>query len=252
MTFADVHRVAVAAMFVLAVLTFVALGFVTAPYGRHARAGWGPSMTSRLGWVMMESPSVFVFAGIFFLGPRRADLVSLVLLSLWQFHYVQRALVYPFTLPRDARPMPIFIVASGFVFNVLNSVVNAGWIGTLCHYPPDWLRDPRFLVGVLLFVLGYAMNRRADAALRALRAPGETGYKVPRGGMYEWVSCPNYLGEIVEWAGWALATWSLSGLAFAVYTVANLAPRAVAHHRWYRNTFPDYPPARKALIPFLV
>ena len=52
---------------------------------------------------------------------------------------------------------------------------------------------------------------------------------------------PNYLGEIVEWTGWALATWSLAGLAFAVYTAANLAPRAVANHDWYLSTFDDYP-----------
>jgi 3-oxo-5-alpha-steroid 4-dehydrogenase 1 len=55
----------------------------------------------------------------------------------------------------------------------------------------------------------------------------------------------------VEWAGWALASWSVGGLAFALYTFANLAPRAVAHHAWYREQFPDYPKARKALVPFL-
>jgi 3-oxo-5-alpha-steroid 4-dehydrogenase 1 len=88
--------------------------------------------------------------------------------------------------------------------------------------------------------------------LRALRAPGERGYKIPKGGLYEWVSCPNYLGEMIEWTGWALATWSVAGLAFAVYTIANLAPRAVAHHRWYRMQFPEYPPGRKAIIPFVL
>ena len=66
------------------------------------------------------------------------------------------------------------------------------------------------------------------------------------------MSCPNYLGEIVEWCGWALATWSPAGLAFAVYTAANLAPRAVSNHHWYLSHFPDYPRERRALIPFVV
>ena len=35
------------------------------------------------------------------------------------------------------------------------------------------------------------------------------------------------------------------------YTFANLAPRAVSHRRWYRETFPDYPPSRKALVPWV-
>ena len=62
---------------------------------------------------------------------------------------------------------------------------------------------------------------------------------------------PNYLGEIVVWSGWALATWSLPGLAFAVWTIANLAPRARSHHTWYQETFPDYPAERKALVPWM-
>ena len=70
--------------------------------------------------------------------------------------------------------------------------------------------------------------------------------------MYRHVSCPNYLGEMLEWTGWAVLTWSLAGTAFAVFTAANLVPRAMAIHRWYRDKFPDYPVERKAVIPFLV
>jgi hypothetical protein len=44
------------------------------------------------------------------------------------------------------------------------------------------------------------------------------------------VSCPNYLGEILEWIGWAIATWSLAGWVFAIWTMANLAPRAFTNH----------------------
>jgi protein-S-isoprenylcysteine O-methyltransferase Ste14 len=88
--------------------------------------------------------------------------------------------------------------------------------------------------------------------LFALRKPGEGGYTIPRGWLYEYVSCPNYLGEILVWCGWAIATWSLAGLAFALYTAANVGPRALAHHRWYLREFEDYPRQRKALIPFVV
>ena len=74
---------------------------------------------------------------------------------------------------------------------------------------------------------------------------------MPAGGAFELVSCPNYTGEILQWFGWALATWSAAGLAFAVFTAANLVPRAHAHHSWYREKFPDYPKSRKRVIPFL-
>jgi 3-oxo-5-alpha-steroid 4-dehydrogenase 1 len=236
--------------FALALLTVVGLRFVIAPYGRHGRDGWGPTVPARVGWIVMESPASLLFLAFYLLGAHRADLVPLVFLALWQAHYVQRAFVYPFLMRGDSR-MPVVVALMAIAFNVLNAYVNARWISGLGSYRRDWLADPRFIAGTVLFLGGLALNLRSDHRLRHLRKPGETGYRIPRGGAFRWVSCPNYLGEIVEWTGWALATWSLGGLAFAVYTAANLAPRAIQNHQWYRRTFPDYPPDRRALIPLL-
>jgi hypothetical protein len=46
--------------------------------------------------------------------------------------------------------------------------------------------------------------------------------------------------------------WSLPALSFAIWTAANLAPRALSHHAWYRARFADYPKQRRALIPFML
>jgi 3-oxo-5-alpha-steroid 4-dehydrogenase 1 len=100
-----------------------------------------------------------------------------------------------------------------------------------------------------LFVIGLVINFQSDLILIKLRQPGETGYKLPTGGFFRWLSCSNYFGELLEWTGWALATWSLPGLAFAVWGAANLVPRAVSHHRWYQEKFPNYPRERRALLP---
>jgi hypothetical protein len=70
--------------------------------------------------------------------------------------------------------------------------------------------------------------------------------------LFEWISCPNLFGEIVEWFGFALMCWSLPALSFAIWTAANLIPRALSHHAWYRGHFPDYPQARRAVIPFVL
>ena len=88
--------------------------------------------------------------------------------------------------------------------------------------------------------------------LAALRKPGESGYKIPRGWLYNYISCPNYFGEILIWTGWAIASWSLAGAVFVLWTVANLLPRALSNHRWYRETFEEYPAKRRALIPGLL
>jgi steroid 5-alpha reductase family enzyme len=179
--------------------------------------------------------------------------VPLLLLLVWQAHYVHRTLIYPFQMRVGATStMPAAVVAMGFVFNMANSYVNATWISTFGVYPETWLADPRFVVGVLVFAAGYVVNRQSDSILRALRKPGETGYKIPTGGLYRWVSCPNYLGELLTWVGWTIATWSLAGLSFVVFTAANLVPRALANHRWYGKQFDEYPAERRAVIPYLV
>jgi hypothetical protein len=241
----------VVAELVLAGLTFAGLQVIVAPYGRHGRGGWGPTVPARLGWLIMECPASLLFLGVYLAGTHRAELVPVVLLGLWQLHYVQRAFVYPF-LMRGGTRMPLAVVGLAIAFNTLNGYINARWVSQLGSYPPSWLTDPRFLVGAALFLLGYGLNLDADRRLRRLRRPGGSGYSIPYGGAYRWVSCPNYLGEIVEWSGWAVATWSLPGLAFALYTIANLAPRAVANHRWYHEQFADYPVGRRALLPYVL
>ena len=246
-SFYDVLLVAFAAS---ALVVFPVLFFVSAPYGRHDGRRVGPKVSSRLGWILMEAPAALLMPALFLLSDRTSSGVTLVFLALWELHYVNRAFIYP--LRTRGKPMPLLVAGGGALFNVINGTLNAGWI--FFYSPPyelGWLTDPRFVVGTALFLAGFAVNQQSDAILRGLRKPGETGYKIPRGGLYRWVSSPNYLGEIVEWTGWAVATWSPAGAVFALWSFANLAPRARSHHRWYRRTFPDYPKERKALIPYL-
>jgi len=235
---------------VVATAVFAVLFFVKAPYGRHIRRGWGPLISNNFAWVIMETPAFLVFALCFAYGNAPKNLPVLLFLALWELHYVHRAFIYPTTIRNGHKKMPIVVVLMGFGFNVGNAYANGHYLFTLSGgYPQSWLSDPRFLAGATLFLVGFIINRWADLALRALRKPGETGYRIPYGGLFRWVSCPNYLGEIIEWSGWALATWSLPGLAFAIWTFANLAPRARSHHAWYYTNFPEYPKERQALIP---
>ena len=244
-----VYRYGVGLVLVAAALTFPALFFVTAPYGRHGRSGWGPGLPARMGWLVMELPSPLCFALAFSRGEHALEALPLLFLGLYQLHYLQRTFVFPLLMRAGGRPMPLATAAMAFVFNIVNGTLNGLAVSQFGSYGSEWLGDPRFVLGVGLFVAGYAINLHSDAVLRGLRRPGETGYKIPRGGLFRWVSSPNYFGEIVEWCGWALATWTAAGLAFAVFSFANLAPRAVANHRWCREKFPDYPAERRAILP---
>ncbi len=233
-------------------VTFLVLQFVTAPYGRHARAGWGPTVSNRLGWMVMESPAALGFLAVYALGANALAPAPLALAALWLAHYLHRAFIYPFRLRSAKKPMPASVAGMAITFNLINAYLNARWISQLGDYPSAWLFEPRFVAGALLFVAVMAVNIQSDNILFGLRRPGESAYRVPHGGGYRLVTSPNYLGELIEWAGFALASWSLSGLAFFLFTFANLVPRALSHHRWYRATFPEYPKERRAVIPWLL
>jgi len=252
MSEAEIHTWATWLEIFLAGVTCLALLFITAPYGRHQRPGWGPTVSNRVGWIFQEMPAVVLFAWIFMQGEHRTEAAPLAFLGLWQLHYVHRVFIFPLRLRTKGKRIPVLIAVLAIAFNTLNAYVNARWISHFGAYASDWLQDPRFIAGVLVFLLGFGINLKADQILLSLRKTGETGYKVLRGWLYEYVTCPNKHGEIIEWLGFALATWSLAGLAFALYTAANLGPRALANHGWYRERFPDYPKHRKALIPFLL
>jgi protein-S-isoprenylcysteine O-methyltransferase Ste14 len=149
------------------------------------------------------------------------------------------------------KKMPVFIMASGMLFNTVNGSLLGSWFANFAHYSADWYLSPLFITGTFLFIAGMSLNWIADYQLIHLRKNGETGYKIPQSGLFKLVSSPNLLGEIIEWGGYALLTWSLPALAFLIWTCSNLLPRALANYRWYKKRFPGYPSNRKILLPYL-
>lgn len=227
--------------------------YVTAPYGRHASSKWGPQIDNRLGWVIMEIVSPMVFAYFFLFGSNPKSTPMWLFFGVYMLHYLNRSIIFPLRTRTNGKKMPLFIVTSAIFFNLVNGSTNGYWLGTLgVPYPESWLADPRFIIGLIIFVAGALVNLQSDHILLNLRKPGETGYKIPRGGLFRLISCPNHFGEIIEWTGFAIMCWNLPALGFAVWTAANLIPRAIAHHKWYREKFPDYPQQRKAVVPGLV
>jgi protein-S-isoprenylcysteine O-methyltransferase Ste14 len=236
-----------------ALIAFAFLVFINAPYGRYARKGWGPAIPARFGWMIMEFPAFFVIAYLVLTNLNKVGGFGIVFLVMWEAHYFYRVWVYPFIMTSPNKPFPVLLVFFAICFNSLNGMANGISLVDMGGFYSGggWAADPRFLIGTALFMAGFGIHAHSDKVLRILRRQGKGEYLIPQKGLFRFVSSPNYLGEIVEWTGFAVATWSVAGLAFAVFTVANLLPRAISNHRWYKSTFPDYPSNRRVLIPFV-
>ncbi|XP_021495924.1 3-oxo-5-alpha-steroid 4-dehydrogenase 1 [Meriones unguiculatus] len=237
----------------MACVVFVVLDLVGSTYGRYSSHWHGRQLPARPAWFLQELPSM-VWPLYECLRPAATRLVELpnrVLLAMFLIHYVQRTLVFPFLI-RGGKPTPLFSFVAAVLFCTVNGYMQSRYLSQFAVYAEGWETHPYFLMGFALWLAGMVINIHSDYILRNLRKPGETGYKIPRGGLFEYVSAANYFGEVVEWCGFALASWSLQGAVFALFTFFVLFTRAKQHHQWYHEKFEDYPKSRKILIPFVL
>ncbi|CAM9737067.1 unnamed protein product [Ascophyllum nodosum] len=244
-------------MIMAAFLTLLVCSIIIAPYGRYSQSvvlGIRlPLVNAKLAWCLMESPNLWMALWRLWLSDQksRTSPANVALLGMFVGHYVNRSFVFPLRM-RGGKPMPLLTMLTATGYCSINGYLQCSHLLTSTVYPDSWIRDPRFIVGSAMFAMGFIINYQSDGILRRLRGPGETGYKIPRGGMFEYVSGANYFGESLEWCGFAIAGWSLPALAFALYTIANISPRAFQHHKWYLDKFRDeYPSTRRAFIPLV-
>ena len=233
-----------------AIIALPVLLRIDAPFGRHIKRGWGYSVPNRQAWFLMEFPALVVMPTVALAGT--PDTMSLFFIGIWILHYFNRACIFPWRIKTKGKFMPVSILLMAFSFNLVNGFLCGYYFGNYAQDTADRLISPLFWAGVILFGGGMLLNILADNALIRIRRSGGTGYKIPQGRMFNYVSCPNLLGEIVEWFGFAMMSSAPPAFAFALWTFANLFPRALAHHRWYRKQFSDYPQNRRAMIPFVI
>ena len=224
----------------------VLLAGVQAPYGRYSSRAWGVLVNGKLAWILQvcarararmrpqiarcarfapptgrraalapparaaqEMPSIAIpvaFACATRASAPTSSLANRVLLGAFCAHYLNRTFIFPMLI-RGGKPTPLSVFMMALGFCMTNGWVQARALTVHHTYPDAWLTDPRFVLGLALFAVGMAINIHADLTLIRLRKPGETGYKVPRGGAFELVSGANFFGECLEWTGFAIACW---------------------------------------------
>ena len=277
-------------IFILSPIIFISLFFITAPYGRHVNVLQSklskqaqkktigkPTvlLSKRIGWLIMESPAVITIfilwcisdIGIVGLVTGRISITLFLSVAffifIWEFHYIYRTFIVTYLSNDESNKFRLYVPLMGVVFNIINGYIN-GWY--LFFKNPfqnqkaliasgnivSFFTSISSIVGILLFFIGFYIHVQSDRELRRVKKNNHRKYGIPHRFLHKYIASPNYLGEIIQWWGWALLTGSIAGVAFALFTMANLVPRAFSNLRWYRNVFPEYPASRKAIVPFII
>ncbi|MBR7064652.1 MAG: DUF1295 domain-containing protein [Treponema sp.] len=242
-------------MVVIGALCFVSLFFVKAGYGKFRSPSWGVSFNNKIAWVLMEVPTLIVM--FFFIIKFRHNeniLWQVLVVFMFLFHYVQRTIVFPFLI-KGKSVMPLSIVVMGFVFNTINAILIGTWVFVLSGqmYNREWIFSVQFIIGTIVFLIGFIINVKSDSYIRSLRKPGDTNHYFPCKGFYRYVTSANYFGELIEWTGFAIATLSLPAVLFVYWTACNLVPRSYSINKSYKEKFSDEfaKTNPKCIIPFV-
>ena len=258
----DTYNTVLMIAFGYVAIVLVGSFFSKAPYGRFASDKYGINLDSRWGWFLMELPATLSFVFFFFQGKNSMEAVPLFFLGVWLMHYSNRGFIFPM-LMRVAKGsqsnFSLMIVLAGWLVTSLHGYLNAVFISQLSdQFTSEWFTDPRFIIGMVIYITGFTLNLHSDNIIRNLRSKkevnnGEKVYRIPMGGLFTFVSNPSYLTELISFAGFAIATWSIGAVFVLLISAANLIPRAFQVHAWYKEKFPeDYPKERKVLIPFIL
>jgi len=158
----------------LSIFVFIVLFFISAPYGRHSRSGWGFTLNNRWAWFLMELPSPLIILICFYYRENNQlgeNYVTFIFLLLWQLHYINRAIFFPLRLipTRDVMNSSVFVLC--ILFNALNAYFNGRYLWKVCdpfvEYPGVWqtFTQPRVFFGLLLFLAGMIINQQSDSIL---------------------------------------------------------------------------------------
>ena len=222
---------------------------LTPPFERSVALSY-PSLLSylipgKLTWCTMELVSPVCFIIALYTHSHSLTQPQLITSLLFITHYVNRSIIYPLFNPSQSASH-LLVLLSATAFNTANGSLQ-GWYAARV--------EKIDCIGVSVMVLGFSGNVYHDVLLFNTKRRAKGGYAIPSGGLFDYVSFPNYFCEWIEWLGYALATksWLHSPpFTFLLALIAVMLPRAYNGQRWYRARFNDYPASRKIVIPYIL
>lgn len=182
------------------------------------------------------------------------DEVQQAAVIAWTVHYAKRELETLFVHRFSNATMPL----SNLFKNCTYYWGFAAYVGYFVNHPL-YTPPPQDLVysGACLFYFMEVGNFTCHWTLRMLRPPGTRVRAIPTGGLFDYVTCPNYFYEIFAWVGFNLMTRTVAGVLFMLAGATQMLIWAKGKHRNYQMEFDGkdgrrlYPESRKIIVPFV-
>ncbi|KAK1576196.1 hypothetical protein Q3G72_011767 [Acer saccharum] len=207
----------------------------------------GKCKLRRFGMLFMYTPSFLAGLASFWLFPHH-NFRFLLLISALTIHFFKRISEVIFIHKYSGSIM----VDSGIVIS-LGYLISTS-IMIYSQYLSQELGEPSIdlkYLGIFLFLVGISGNFYHHYLLSKMRKDGEKEYKIPKGGLFDFVVCPHYLFEILGFVGISFISQNLYALSYAVGVILYLTGRSYATRKWYLSKFEDFPKHVKAIFPYL-
>lgn len=164
--------------------------------------------------------------------------------------HLYRGLFYAFKRNKHSSEWPIntfiFTLTQKIIFSILAGVATALYI-------EQQLFDFWIILESIAILIAFVIQIKIDFYLTGQRFVGPKGYRPLKGGLFDYVSCPNYLCELIIWICWGLILELNFGvISMWVWLIPTIYVRAVHRHRWLHRTFKgNLPKKQTPIFPFI-
>jgi len=147
----------------------------------------------------------------------------------WCFHYFKRIMETFFVHRFSHATSPLSNVFRNCAYYWTFGAYIAYYVNHPLYTP---VSDLQMKIGFGFGVICQLSNFYCHLILRNLRSPGGNGgYQIPRGFLFNIVTCANYTTEIYQWLGFNIATQTVAGYVFLVVAASIMTNWAFAKHR---------------------
>jgi len=158
-----------------------------------------------------------------------------IALICWVAHYVKREFETAFVHKFSHGTMPIFNIFKNSIYYWGCGAAIAYFVNHPRYTPPPFYQTQYALV---FFVICELLNFVAHVQLSAMRPSGSKEYVLPRGLLFDFITCPNYTFEILSWVAFSFLTQTAAAYAFTIFGFVQMWQWAKQKHARLAKIFP--------------